>query len=545
MRRIIHFLLLFNWVFGYATKLSAQELTIYTAKKIYVGDTAMSLVESVVCEKDKIIFTGPAALSKALYPNAKSVHFKNQYVYPGIIDAHCHFLAWCKGLKEADLVGTKSEKDVIKRLTKFAKTTSRSWIVGRGWDQNDWKNKSYPSLKLLDKSFPNTPVFLKRIDGHAAWINTAAIKALNLDVNQTISGGEFVFQNGVFTGILIDNAVDLVSGFVPPLPEQELNAAVTEGARKCYAAGLTTLDEAGLTTAEVNYLDQLQRAGSLDLRIYAMLSPSKESFAYVTEHGWNNNGMMHVGAVKFYLDGALGSRGALMKKDYCDRLGHKGLLLNNLRDFENYGYFLAQKSWQVCVHAIGDSANALALRIFGNLRNHNEGLRWRIEHAQIVDPKDFNLFGKYGVVPSVQPTHATSDAPWATSRLCESRLGGAYHYAELCKQAGMVALGTDFPVEDISPIKTFYSAVTRKDAAGIVKTPFQPEGALTRKQALLGMTLWAAYANREENDKGSLEPNKYADFVVLDTDLLEAPEKALKKTKVKYTFIGGKNVFKP
>jgi hypothetical protein len=197
------------------------------------------------------------------------------------------------------------------------------------------------------------------------------------------------------------------------------------------------------------------------------------------------------------------------------------------------------------VHAIGDSANALALRIFGNLRNHNEGLRWRIEHAQIVDPKDFNLFGKYGVVPSVQPTHATSDAPWATSRLCESRLGGAYHYAELCKQAGMVALGTDFPVEDISPIKTFYSAVTRKDAAGIVKTPFQPEGALTRKQALLGMTLWAAHANREENDKGSLEPNKYADFVVLDTDLMEAPEKALKKTKVKYTFIGGKNVFKP
>lgn len=545
MRRIIHFLLLFIWVFGYATNLSAQELTIYTAKKIYVGDTAMSLVESVVCEKDKIIFTGPAALSKALYPNAKSVHFKNQFVYPGIIDAHCHFLAWCKGLKEADLVGTKSEKEVIKRLAKFAKTTKRSWIVGRGWDQNDWKNKSYPTLASLDKAFPNTPVFLKRIDGHAAWINTAAIKEIKLDINQTISGGEFVFQNGAFTGILVDNAVDLVSGFVPPLPEQELNAAVTEGAEKCYAAGLTTIDEAGLSIAEVNYLNQVQRNGSLNLRIYAMLSASKESFAYVTEQGWNNNGMMHVGAVKFYLDGALGSRGALMKKDYCDRLGHKGLLLNNLRDFENYSYFLAQKSWQVCVHAIGDSANALALQTFGKLKNQNEGLRWRIEHAQIVDPKDFNLFEKYGVIPSVQPTHATSDAPWATSRLCESRLGGAYHYAELCKQAGMVALGTDFPVEDISPIKTFYSAVTRKDAAGIVKTPFQPEGALTRKQALLGMTLWAAYANREENDKGSLEPNKYADFVVLDTDLMEAPEKALKKAKVKYTYIGGKNVFKP
>lgn len=545
MRRIIHYLLSFITMFSCAMHLIAQDLTVYTAKKIYVADTAMNEVESIVCEKDKIIFTGPTALSKALYPNAKVVHFKNQFIYPGMIDAHCHFLAWCKGLKEADLVGTKSEKDVIKRLKKFAKTTSRSWIVGRGWDQNDWKNKSFPTLTLLDKAFPNTPVFLKRIDGHAAWINTAAIKALNLNINQTILGGEFVFQNGQFTGILIDNAVDLVSGFVPPLPQKELDAAVIEGAKRCYAAGLTTLDEAGLTTAEVNYLDQLQRTGNLNLRIYAMLSASKESFAYVTEQGWNNNGMMHVGAVKFYLDGALGSRGALMKKDYCDRLGHKGLLLNNLRDFENYSYFLAQKSWQVCVHAIGDSANALALQTFGKLRNYNEGLRWRIEHAQIVDPKDFNLFGKYGVVPSVQPTHATSDAPWAATRICENRLQGAYNYAELCKQAGMVALGTDFPVEDISPIKTFYSAVTRKDAAGNVKAPFQPEGALTRKQALLGMTLWAAYANREENDKGSLEPNKFADFVVLNTDLMVAPEKALKKAKVKYTYIGGKNVFMP
>jgi predicted amidohydrolase YtcJ len=289
----------------------------------------------------------------------------------------------------------------------------------------------------------------------------------------------------------------------------------------------------------------LQQQGKLNLRIYAMLSASPQSFAYITENGMYNDGMMHVGAVKFYLDGALGSRGALLKKDYCDRLGHKGLLLNNLREFENYCFFLSQKSWQVCVHAIGDSANALALQTFGRLRNQNEGLRWRIEHAQIVDPKDFKLFGKYGVVPSVQPTHATSDAPWVPTRLCENRMEGAYNYAELCKQAGIVALGTDFPVEDISPIKTFYSAVTRKDVSGNIKTPFQPEGALTRKQALLGMTLWAAYANREENDKGSLEPNKFADFVVLDTDLMTAPENALKKTKIKYTIIGGKMVHQP
>jgi predicted amidohydrolase YtcJ len=545
MCRIIQFTWLTLIFFSANQTLFAQQETIYTAKRIYVGDTAMAVIESMVCDNDKIVFTGPKDLAVALYPKAKLVDFKNQYIYPGFIDAHCHFLAWCKGLKEADLVGTKSEKAIIKRLQKFAKTTKRSWIVGRGWDQNDWKNKSYPTLEALDKAFPNTPVFLKRIDGHAAWINTAAVMALKLDVNQKVSGGEFIFSNGKFTGILIDNAVDLVSGAVPPLPEAELNAAVTDGANKCYATGLTTLDEAGLTNTEIKYLTQLQQQGKLNLRIYAMLSASPQSFAYITENGMYNDGMMHVGAVKFYLDGALGSRGALLKKDYCDRLGHKGLLLNNLREFENYCFFLSQKSWQVCVHAIGDSANALALQTFGRLRNQNEGLRWRIEHAQIVDPKDFKLFGKYGVVPSVQPTHATSDAPWVPTRLCENRMEGAYNYAELCKQAGIVALGTDFPVEDISPIKTFYSAVTRKDVSGNIKTPFQPEGALTRKQALLGMTLWAAYANREENDKGSLEPNKFADFVVLDTDLMTAPENALKKTKIKYTIIGGKMVHQP
>ena len=545
MRRIIPFFLLFLSISSRSLILKAQNETLYTAGKIYIGDTAMTVVEAMVSENDKIIFTGPAELARALYPKAKKVDFKKQYIYPGFIDAHCHFLAWCKGLKEANLVGTKSEKEVIKQLQKFSKTTKRSWIVGRGWDQNDWKNKNYPNLTLLDKAFPNTPVFLKRIDGHAAWINTAAINALKLDVNQKVSGGEFIFKDGKFTGILIDNAVDLVSGEVPPLPESELNTAVSEGAKKCYAAGLTTLDEAGLTTDEVEYLDQLQQSGKLNLRIYAMLSAAPNSFAYVAENGITNNGMMHVGAVKFYLDGALGSRGALMKKDYCDRLGHKGLLLNNLQEFERYCYFLSQRSWQVCVHAIGDSANALALQIFGKLRNHNEGLRWRIEHAQILDPKDFKLFGKYGVVPSVQPTHATSDAPWVPSRICENRLYGAYNYAELCKQAGVVALGTDFPVEDISPIKTFYSAVTRKDADGNIKTPFQPEGALSRKQALLGMTLWAAFANHEENDKGSLETNKYADFVVLDTDLMVASEKSLKKAKVKSTVIGGKMVHKP
>jgi predicted amidohydrolase YtcJ len=534
--------MLMCWLFMGSSLLKGQSEIIYSAKKIYVSDTAFNTAEAMVCSGDKIIFTGPLELAKALYPGATHQHFKNGYLYPGFIDAHCHFLAWCKGLKEADLVGTKSEKAVIKQLKTFAKKNQRSWIVGRGWDQNDWKTKQFPNQKQLDIAFPNTPVFLKRIDGHAAWINSAAVTALKLDLNQQVSGGEFVFENGKFTGILIDNAVDLVAGKIPALPETEQNDAVAKGAKKCYQAGLTTIDEAGLDVSDVQYLDHLQQQGKLDLRIYAMLSASPGSFAYVSEKGLNNNGKMHVGAVKFYLDGALGSRGALMKKDYCDRLGHKGLLLNNMKEFETYCYFLAQRSWQVCVHAIGDSANGLALRSFGKLFAHNEGLRWRIEHAQVVDPKDFKLFGKYGIIPSVQPTHATSDAPWVASRICENRLEGAYQYATLYNSAGLLALGTDFPVEDISPIKTFYSAVIRKDLEGKNKAPFRPEGALTRKQALLGMTYWAAYSNAEENDKGSLEAGKFADFVVLNTDLITASEKGLKKAAVTHTCIGGKFV---
>lgn len=542
MKHRLRRLLLIAFLLYQATAALAQS-TIYTAARIYTADTLFRTVESMVVENGRIVYTGALDSSKKYFPESRVINYKKKFIYPGFIDAHCHFAAWCRGLKECDLTGTKSEKEVISRVKKFAAKSKRTWIVGRGWDQNDWKDKKFPGIAQLDAAFPDRPVCLKRIDGHAAWINSAAARAIGLDTSQSVDGGEILMENGNFTGILIDNAVDLVTPFIPDLPRQEMNAAIAEGAARLYAQGLTTVDEAGLHIREIRYLDSLQNAGLLSLRIYAMLSASPESFAWIAEHGITNNGQMHVGAVKFYLDGALGSRGALLKKDYCDRLGHKGLLLQNVQEFGQYCSFLGNKGWQVCVHAIGDSANALALRTFGKYQPAGMDNRWRIEHAQIVDPRDFGLFKKYGVIPSVQPTHATSDGPWATDRLCEARLPGAYNYAELCRQAGLVALGTDFPVEDISTVKTFYSATQRTDVQGTLKTPFNPQGALTRKQALLGMTIWAAMSNKEENDKGSLEAGKFADFVVMDTDLMEAEPAKLKKARVKSTFIGGKKVF--
>jgi predicted amidohydrolase YtcJ len=520
-----------------------SQTTIYTAKRIYTMDSGLRVCESMVAEKGRILFTGSLDTARRLYPEANLVQFKNRFIYPGFIDAHCHFLAWCRGLKECNLIGTKSEQEVISRLKKYASTTTRSWIVGRGWDQNDWPQKNFPGIENLDKAFPDKPVCLKRIDGHAVWINSAAVKALNLDLNKNIPGGEIVKINGKFSGILVDNAADLVLPFVPDLPRQEMNEAVRMGAQQCYAVGLTTLDEAGLDLKDIYYIDSLQQNKMLKMRIYAMLAASEKSFSWIGANNTMRTERLHVGGVKFYLDGALGSRGALLKKDYCDRLGHKGLLLQNVQQFTNYCSFAGSKGYQICVHAIGDSANSIALNVFGKIQPAGFDNRWRIEHAQVVDPKEFSLFKKFKVIPSVQPTHATSDGAWAENRLCSSRMTGAYNYAELGRQAGLLALGTDFPVEDISPIKTFYSAVFRVDMKSDKTNPFMPDGGLKPVQALLGMTIWAAYANKEEHEKGSLENGKLADFVVLNTDLLEAEQKQVAKTRVTATYINGEKVF--
>ncbi|MBS3914709.1 MAG: amidohydrolase [Bacteroidetes bacterium] len=526
-----------------AGRLCSQTPVIYKAAAIYVGDTLMHKVEAMAVSGDRILQTGNFNELTVKYANATIVDMGNKFIYPGFIDAHCHFLAYAYGLEECNLVGTKSVKAVVKKLKKFAKGNKREWLIGRGWDQNDWTDKQYPDISILDKAFPNIPVCLKRIDGHAIWINSAAVRALKLNTEQQITGGEILKTNGKFNGILIDNAIDLVSPFIPELDEKTKTNTVNKAASLCYAAGLTTVDDAGLEIKDIEFIQKLQDQKKLDLRIYAMISFSEKNMAWISTHGSIKTTQLSVNSVKFYLDGALGSRGALMKQDYCDRPGYRGLLLTNTKDFYNYSYFLYSQGFQVCVHAIGDSANKIALKTFNSILPTGSDPRWRIEHAQITDPVDFNLYRTGKIIPSVQPTHATSDAPWAESRICANRIAGAYSYETLRRHARIVALGTDFPVEDISPIKTFYSAVTRLDASGNLKEPFIPRESLTREHALLGMTYWAAFANREDLEKGSLEAGKLADFVVTDTDLMTVPENKIPAVKVTATYIGGKMVY--
>lgn len=521
----------------------AQEPIIYKANKIYLCDTSFRVVEAMVVKGDRILLTGTLDSARRLFPGAKTVNYGKKCIYPGFIDAHCHFYGYAKGLGECNLVGTKSAEDVVARVKVYAKTNQSSWIVGRGWDQNDWPGGNYPDMSLLDAAFPNTPVVLKRIDGHAAWINSAAMKAAKLNPANNPAGGEYLKVDGRFTGILIDNAVELVTSFIPAQPEALKKSNIQKAAALCQAAGLTTVDDAGLEPEEISYLDSLQKKHQLNLRIYAMVNGNMNGFAWVARNGVYQTPMMHVGAMKFYLDGALGSRGALLKKDYCDRPGHRGLLLLNPTEFLGSCQYLFSVGYQVCVHAIGDSANKIALKTFKTIIPQGTDVRWRIEHAQIMDPADIPMYREISAIPSIQPTHATSDAPWVESRLCASRMAGAYAYETIRRSSAILALGTDFPVEDISPIRTFYSATTRLDFAGKLKEPFIPRQALDRKAALLGMTIWAAIANFEEREKGSLETGKYADFVVLDKDLMTAEDAKIKKTKVIATFIGGEKVF--
>ncbi|MBM3439114.1 MAG: amidohydrolase [Bacteroidetes bacterium] len=541
MKRII-----FTIVFLSQIVLIAQNQpnrTLFSAEKIYTADTAFTTAKAMVIENGIILYVGDVKTADSLYPATTKMEFPGKFIYPGLIDAHCHFLAYSKGLTEVDLVGTKSEADAVKRAKKFAKNNTLPWLIGRGWDQNDWTNKSFPSMALLNKAFPNTPVCFSRIDGHAVWINDAAVKVLNLNTNATIPGGEFVKVNGQFHGICIDNAADLVKSQLPKVPFSAWEKGLATGLKNCHAQGLTQIAEAGISLDDIALIRDLQSQGKLNLRIYGMLSLSEENLGYISRNGMIYSDLFTMRSVKMYLDGALGSRGALLKGDYCDQLGHKGLQIMDVGKFEMYQQYLLNKGFQVCVHAIGDSANAIALRTFQKNIPQGYDARWRIEHAQIVSGKDQKIFATRSIIPSVQPTHATSDAPWADERLCSTAAKGGYAYQNLLSQARVMALGTDFPVEGISPMNTFYAATQRMDAAGKLERPFIGEQALSRKQALWGMTLWAAYANFDETRTGSLEPSKMADFIVMDNDIMTVDATKIPKAKVWHTYIGGKVVY--
>ena len=518
------------------------DLLIFNAT-IYTVDSSFSTAEAMVVKDGKIVATGKTADLEKKYDSKEKLDAGGKFIYPGFIDAHAHFTGYGLSLQTVNLMGTNSWEEVIEKVKTFAATNTEGWITGRGWDQNDWATKDFPTNLRLNELFPDRPVLLRRVDGHAAIANQKAMDLAGIKAGDTLTGGEIEEMEGTLTGLLIDNAVGLVAAKIPDATKEQFKNALQAAEKNCFAVGLTTIDDCGLSFGSVDQIKALQNNGELKMRLYVMLSDDKENFAYLEKNGTIKTDRLTVRSIKVYADGALGSRGACLLQPYNDKPNWSGFLLSSPAHFDSVANYISQKGWQMCTHAIGDSGNRTILNIYAKYLKGNNDLRWRIEHAQVVNQNDFNLFGANSIIPSVQPTHATSDMYWAGDRLGAERVKGAYAYQQLLKQNGWLPLGTDFPVEDISTFKTFYAAVVRKDAKNFPADGYQIENALTREEALRGMTIWAAKANIEEKEKGSLEKGKLADFIILDYDLMkEVPEKLLQVTVLK-TFLGGEKVY--
>ncbi|HOZ96473.1 MAG TPA: amidohydrolase [Niabella sp.] len=541
--RIIFYTLVLCLVFSCNRKEQA-DLLVYNAT-IYTLDSTFSKADAMVVENGKIVATGHKDVLQNRYNTIQQLDAAGKFIYPGFIDAHAHFVGYAKGLTELNLTETKSWEEIVKKLdthkSSIADTTS--WIIGRGWDQNDWPDKAFPNNEKLNTLFPNQPVYLVRIDGHAAIANNKALELAFIKPEDKITGGEYVTNKGKLTGLLIDNALNKVVDIIPDLKEDILKAALVKAQQNCFAQGLTSIHDCGLDFKEVERIEQFQKLGDLRMRLYILLSDAPKNYQYLTKRGTIKTDYLSVRGFKLYADGALGSRGACLLHDYTDKPGWKGFLLSTANHFDSMAAVIARNKWQMCTHAIGDSGIRTMLKIYAKHLMQKNDLRWRIEHAQVVDKDDFHFFEAYSIIPSVQPTHATSDMYWADDRLGQERIQVAYAYQQLLQQNNWLPLGTDFPVEDISPFKTFYAAVVRKDAKGDPADGFQKENALTREQVLRGMTIWAAKAAFEEKEKGSLERGKFADFIILDKDLMNVAEKDLLNIKVLKTYLGGEPVF--
>lgn len=523
------------------TKRQKVDLIIANAT-IYTIDSTFSKANCMAITDGKIIALSDKEEIDEKFIANKIIDAEGKFIYPGFIDPHCHFLGYGITLSNASLSGAKTWSEVVERLTDHEKFFPSEWIQGRGWNQNEWDVKEFPTKELLDKAFPNKPVFIIRVDGHAAIANSFALRMASVDENTKIDGGELIIKDGKLTGVLIDNAIELVRKIIPEVSEQIKIKALLKAQENCFAVGLTTISDAGLDLKDVLLIDSLQKSEALIMRVYAMLSPTQENFNHFLAKGVYTTDKLTVRSIKLFADGALGSRGALLKKPYSDAPKTNGLLVEPIEKLSAYCDIAYKSGYQVNTHCIGDEAVQLILDIYSkNLKPKND-LRWRIEHSQVVDPSDISKYGDYSIIPSIQTTHATSDMTWADERLGD-RIKYAYTYQDLLKQNGWLPNGSDFPIENINPLYGFYAGVARKDLNGEPKEGFQVENALTREQALRAMTIWAAKSSFEEKNKGSLEPGKWADFVILDTDLMTAKETDLPKSKVISTFVAGKIVY--
>ncbi len=526
-----------------STMKKEAELIIYNAK-IYTVDEQFSMATAIVIDDGKVLALGGEEILDQ-FSAEEMLDAEGNFIYPGFYDAHCHFLSYgLSKLQKADLRGTQSFEEIIERVKAHANKNDSEWIEGRGWDQNDWEIKDFPDRKALDELFPDRPVLLTRIDGHAALVNGEALRRAGISSDTRVVGGEVRLENGEPSGILIDNAIELVSEQIPENDISLKSAAFLKAQEDCLAVGLTSVMDAGLPVKDILLIDSLNKNGSLKIKINAMLTPMDSNYIDFMRNGEYRTDRLHVNSVKLYADGALGSRGACMLEPYSDDPGNYGLIMYSEEYYREVLDNAYKFNYQANTHAIGDSGNRFILDLYAEYLKGPNDRRWRVEHAQIVHPDEFSKFGEFSIIPSVQSTHCTSDMYWADERVGPERIKGAYAWQQLLVQNGWLPNGTDFPIEHISPLLTYYAAVSRQDLEGYPEGGFQPDEVLSREEALRSVTIWAAKGSFEEDEKGSLEPGKDADIVILSQDLMTVDVKAIPEINVLYTIVNGEMVFK-
>jgi predicted amidohydrolase YtcJ len=521
--------------------------------KVAVVDSAFTFAKAIAVRGDRIVFTGSVKDSeKYIGPQTRVIDLGGKLVIPGLIDAHVHLRGLGEALVQLDFRGTTSFRQIADMVAAEAKKRAPGeWIIGRTWDQNDWESKEMPTHELLTEAAPDNPVWLERVDGHAAVVNRKTMELAGITVrSKSPSGGEILKDtNGRPTGVFVDNAMSLIGGKIPNLPPERVVESLELASRRCLETGLTGVHDAGTSPGTIAIYKKLIDQGRLNLRVYAMLGdPGEGDIAgYLTKNrveGYGNH-FLEVRSLKLFTDGALGSRGAALFTDYSDRPGYTGLLTITPEHLLAASRAALETGFQVCTHAIGDKGNRLTLDAYEQaLKDHpNPDHRFRIEHAQVVAPEDFPRFAALGIIPSMQPTHATSDMYWAEARLGPERVKGAYAWRKFLELGCQIPCGSDFPVEEYNPLLGFYAAITRRDLAGTPEKGWFPDQCMTREEVLRGFTIWAAKAAFQDSILGSLEAGKLADIVVLDKDILKVAPEEIPTAKPVLVVLGGKIKF--
>ncbi len=531
--------------------------------RIHTMDENNTIHEAIAIRDGKIVEVGPERQILNKYSADEYIDIQSKDVYPGWVDAHGHIMNYSRSKLSVDLIGCKSYDEMLLRIERYQSKHKRPFIIGRGWDQSLWGDEM-PTNERLNELFPDIPVCLFRIDGHAMLANDYLIQKSNVIEKyhsdpELFNGGhyeilkkdgfpevkEIALHNNTMelkpSGVFVDNAMNPILDILPDFPKKELVASMMEVQDELLMYGITGVHEAGLTNKEFKLMDRLVKQKKLKINVYGMLLPDAKNIAFARKEGIYKNNNLYVRSFKVYGDGALGSRGAFLKHPYHDREDHIGYLTTSRSNLSKILKICQETGYQMNTHAIGDSTNRIILDLYKEMYEFNPDHRCRIEHAQIVDPKDFNFFSEAGVFPSVQPTHATSDHRWAESRVGPNRMDGAYAFKSILNAYGMLAIGTDFPVEYVDPFRTIHSAVNRKTADNTPSEGFQTSESITLNECLLGITKWAAFASFQEKELGSIEKGKDATISIFEKPV--AVTKEYQSNFAYMVFIKGKKVY--